>query len=61
MTQSESLSINKVLQFVAINWCRLSNSNALAVSKSIICAATEKSVTIDVSIMSSTSAAAGNF
>jgi len=61
MTQSKSPSINKILELVDINWCRLSNSHALAVSKSIICASTAKSVTVDVSIRSSTSAVAGNF
>lgn len=40
----ESLSINKILELVDINWCRLSNSNALAVSKSIISVSTAKSV-----------------
>lgn len=61
MTQSKSLSINKILELVGIYWRRLSNSNALAVSKSIICASAANSVIVDVSIRSSASAVARNF
>lgn len=42
MTQLKSLSINKILKLVDINWCRRSNSNALAVSKSIISVSTAR-------------------
>lgn len=61
MTQSKSLSINKILELVDINWHRLSNSNALAVSKSILCASAAKSVIVDVSIRSAALAVPGNF
>lgn len=45
---------------MGINWCRLSNSNALTVSKSILCVSTTKSVIADMSIWSSAPAVAGN-